>query len=137
MSEALVAFYPRGSQSVSLNCEVATSFRQKMTGLMHRDSLEKDKGMLFSFYISRYRGFWMKNVCIPLDIIFINKRLQVITIYEAPVDHRVLPKTYWSKSRCKYVVECTKGWCDAHNIVPGAKITIQYIRMKNKKKGAG
>lgn len=125
MSEVIVIFYPEGPQPIYLKCEVAAGLRQKMTGLMRRESLEKNKGMLFPFHMSWYRGFWMKNVCIPLDIIFINKHLQVITIYEAAVDHRVFPKTYWSRRFCKYVVECNRGFCKEYGISAGTDMHIK------------
>lgn len=123
--EVTVTFYPIGLPPAPLSCEVARSVRRKMRGLMYRESLGKNKGMLFPFIVSWYRGFWMKNVLIPLDIIFINKHLQVITIYEAAVDHRVLPKTYWSRRFCKYVVECNRGFCKEYGISSGTDIQIK------------
>lgn len=51
--------------------EVALTPTQKMNGLMHRESLAKNAGMLFMFNEEAERGFWMKNTLIPLDLIFI------------------------------------------------------------------
>ena len=62
MQEAKITFYPKNAKSVSINCEIAKSYRAKMKGMMNRESLLKDRGMLFSFLIPGHRFFWMKNV---------------------------------------------------------------------------
>ena len=125
MDFAKVIFYPKDSKSVALDCEIAKGFFAKLKGLMSRDSLSKNSGMIFLFSFSGFRVFWMKNVKIPLDIIFINKNLEVIMIYEAPVEKRFFYKKYWSSGFCKYVVECNMGFCKESNIVVGTKISIE------------
>lgn len=94
---------------------------------MYRESLSKHHGMLFPFRVPWFRGFWMKNVKIPLDIIYINRRYQVINIHEAPVESSILFKTYWSHGLCKYVVECNIGFCKKYNIIKGTKVSIEKI----------
>jgi len=86
MHETQVTFYPEKSKPVMLNCEIAQTFSEKIKGLMYRDFLPYDKGMLFPFYIPWIRFFWMKNVKIPLDIIFVNRRYEIIAIYEASIE---------------------------------------------------
>ena len=125
MKEMKVTFYPSETEVAALTCEVAKSIGAKMKGLMHRSSLPKDKGMLFLFWAPWLRGFWMKNVAIPLDIIFINRNLKILNICEADVDSGWFHKIYWSRGLCKYVVECNKGFCKKHNILPGTKIEIE------------
>jgi uncharacterized membrane protein (UPF0127 family) len=124
MNETQVIFYPKKSKPVTLNCEIAKTISEKMTGLMHRDHLPLDKGMLFPFLFPWIRFFWMKNVKIPLDIIFINSKLEIIKIYEAPVKSGFFYKQYWSHGFCKYVIECNIGFCKKHNITKGTKIEI-------------
>jgi uncharacterized membrane protein (UPF0127 family) len=51
--------------------EVARTPQQQATGLMHRDSLAPDRGMIFPYDPPQPASFWMKNTLIPLDIIFI------------------------------------------------------------------
>ena len=51
--------------------EVARSPEQQAMGLMHRQSLAPDRGMLFPYEPPQNASFWMKNTLIPLDIIFI------------------------------------------------------------------
>ena len=52
--------------------EIADSPYERQTGLMYRNKLEKQHGMLFVFENSELRGFYMKNTLIPLDLIFIS-----------------------------------------------------------------
>jgi len=127
MEEIKITFYSDKSKSVILTCEVAKSIGAKMKGLMHRSSLPKDKGMLFPFWFSWVRGFWMKNVAIPLDIIFINRNLRILNVCEADVGSGWFHKIYWSRGLCKYVVECNKGFCKKHSISKGTKIEIKKI----------
>lgn len=119
MKEVTVTFYPQGAK---LSCEVAKTFSEKTKGLMYRSSLPDGKGMLFPFLFSWYRLFWMRNVSIPLDIIFVSKNLEVVSIYEAPANVWFFNKKFWAFGFCKYVIECNKGFCKAHNIVPGTKV---------------
>lgn len=61
--------------------EIAESSKDKEKGLSNRDSLDKDKGMLFDFSDEIDTvSFWMKDTTIPLDIIFIDEDLEVIKV---------------------------------------------------------
>jgi len=131
MNEAKITFYSKDLKSVTIICEIAKNLRDKMKGLMNRISLPEDRGMLFPFLIPGHRLFWMKNVIIPLDIIFINRKLEIIFIHEAPVENGFFHKIYWSHGFCKYVVETNMGFCKKNNILKGTKIVTNYF--KNKK----
>jgi len=128
MQETQVTFYPKKSKPVMLNCEIAKTFSEKMKGLMHRDFLPHDKGMLFPFHLPWIRFFWMKNVKIPLDIVFINRYSKIIEIYEAPIESGFFHKNYWSHGFCKYVIECNMDFCRRNNIKPGNKIKINSLK---------
>lgn len=62
--------------------EIAFTEEEKEEGLSNRKSLDKNKGMLFVWEKPETVGMWMKDTLIPLDIIFINEDLIVISVYE-------------------------------------------------------
>ena len=59
-------------KDATIQLEVAQTPQQQAIGLMFRESLADDRGMLFPFANERMARFWMKNVPIPLDMIFLN-----------------------------------------------------------------
>ena len=71
---------PDGAPRATVRVEVAASEPQRETGLMYRNHLEEDAGMLFVFPAPSHQAFWMKNTEIPLDMIFADSRGRVIGI---------------------------------------------------------
>jgi uncharacterized membrane protein (UPF0127 family) len=67
-----------GSETFTL--EVADSEDEQEKGLMARESMPADHGMIFVFPDSRKLGFWMKNTLIPLDIIYIDETGRVVSV---------------------------------------------------------
>ena len=65
--------------------EVARTPEQQAMGLMHRQSLAPDRGMLFPYDPPQNASFWMKNTLIPLDIIFIREDGTVALVAENTV----------------------------------------------------
>lgn len=74
-SEAGLSIIPvtikAGTAVHRFNVEVARTGEEQQQGLMYRDSLPADGGMLFPFPRPKYASFWMKNTLIPLDIFFV------------------------------------------------------------------
>lgn len=132
MNRAQLIFYTKDSGEISITCDIAESIFEKMKGLMNVTNLPEDRGMLFQFLIPWPRIFWMKNVKIPLDMIFVNKKFKIMNIYEAPVASGFFYKNYWSKGFCKYVIECNKGFCKRNKIKSGDKISIEENKEKKK-----
>ena len=62
--------------------EVAETPEQRSRGLMYRESLSSNSGMIFLFETPAPVSFWMKNTYIPLDIIFVNESGEVQHIHE-------------------------------------------------------
>ena len=78
-----------GGQSHAFRVEVARTEEEQASGLMFRESLAPDAGMLFPFPVPRPASFWMKNTLIPLDMIFVRPdgsigRIAVNTIPHSP-----------------------------------------------------
>lgn len=63
-----------------IHAEIADTPVKRAEGLMFREHLPKDRGMLFTFGQAQLWTFWMKNTKIPLDIIWMNEKKQIIYI---------------------------------------------------------
>ncbi len=124
MKQAKVIFKIKNEELI-LECNLAKTLLEQTKGLMNIEHLPENKGMLFDFKIPWHRFFWMKNVKIPLDIIFVNKSLEILHISEANVEKRLFYKNYWSHGFCKYVIETNIGFCKKNNISKGIKIKIK------------
>lgn len=62
--------------------ELATTVEQQKKGLMFRESLARDSGMLFWFDAETDHTFWMKNTLVPLDLVWLNARRQIVGLRE-------------------------------------------------------
>jgi len=131
--EAVITLYPTGTPSVVLTCEVARTFAEKTTSLMYRSSLPMKNGLLFVFPFPWFQIFWMKNVSIPLDIIFINTKFSVVSIHETSANAGIFKKSFWACGFGKYIIECNSGFCRNHQISRGTTITIQDVKRDTKK----
>ena len=127
---AVVTFFPADSTSVVMTCEVVSSPEERLMGLMLREELPVDEGMLFVYEYPHNVSFWMKNVLIPLDIIFLNESGAVINVEEADVEIDVPYeelRSYCSASPAKWVVEVNQGLCNLYGIDVGTNVSIEYL----------
>lgn len=88
-----------------IKIETAKTSAEKQKGLMFRESLCDNCGMLFVFEEEERHSFWMKNTLIPLDIIFINAKLNVVDIKRAIPCEEYPCQLYTSKEKALYVLE--------------------------------
>jgi uncharacterized membrane protein (UPF0127 family) len=90
--------------------ELAETQDKQALGLMFRDSLPQDHGMLFIFPGESRRSFWMKNTRIPLDILYFNSKLELVSMAEnaRPCRSKSCPG-YPSEGPAKYVLELNSG----------------------------
>ena len=109
----------------TINLEVAQTPEQQAIGLMFRESLADDRGMLFPFKIERTARFWMKNVPISLDMIFI-KGDRVISIANnvPPCTTEPCP-VYGSNALVDRVLELRGGRAKELGLEVGDRISIQ------------
>ena len=101
----LVIDTDKGSQRFSV--EVATTQQQQEQGLMFRQSLPADAGMLFDFGTTQPAAFWMKNTLIPLDMLFIAADGHIADIHERAVP--LSEATIYSKVPVRAVLELNGG----------------------------
>lgn len=103
--------------SIVIKAEVAENSYQLAKGLMFRESLNENNGMLFIFNNEGNRTFWMKNTKIPLDLIFISKNKKIVDIKEnfLPCSKNSCP-SYTSTQPAKYVLEVNAGFVEKNKI---------------------
>jgi len=104
--------------------EIASTPSKRERGLMDREYLDKDKGMLFIFPDSDIHPFWMKNTRIPLDIIWIedSKIVEITTLLpETPGN---IPQ-YTPLQKTNYVLEVNAGFIKNNNLKLGDEVKIQ------------
>lgn len=106
---------------VILDLEYAHNFEQRARGLMYRNSLCEDCGMLFEFDYVRRAGFWMKNTLIPLDIAYIDSDGTIADI--KPMYPLVLEPVPSSRA-VLYALEMNQGWFKKQGIRVGDKMQI-------------
>jgi uncharacterized membrane protein (UPF0127 family) len=107
--------------SATVSIEVAATTEQRQRGLMFREALPEDAGMLFLFPFEVHTGFWMRNTKVPLDIAYIGADGRVQEIRAAkPLDETVLTPT----DAYLYVLEVNQGWFQRHSLGVGAKVTL-------------
>ena len=109
----------------SINVEIADSEEEKAIGLMFRESLCEDCGMLFVYEDSEIRTFWMKNTLVPLDIIFISDDFKIINIEDAEPCKEDPCKIYSSNGNAKYVLEVNFGFTEKNNVKKGDFVEIK------------
>lgn len=107
--------------------QVAKTTTEREIGLMNRNQLEKNSGMIFVFEQPKVLAFWMKNTLIPLDIIFLDKNFNILNIenaYPQPwVEDKNL-KNYLSNWEWMYVIELNLWEAKSLGLKPWDKINI-------------
>jgi len=108
---------------------VADTPSKRIQGLMHINEIPENKGMVFLFKKPESKAFWMKNMKISIDMLFIYKN-KLVKIYKSvPVCSENPCPVYDSNYKIDSVVELKQGTCDKYNINIGDK--IRYSRNIN------
>ncbi|NKI27343.1 DUF192 domain-containing protein [Arenibacter sp. 6A1] len=108
---------------ITFDIEISESEYETQTGLMYRSSMEDTQGMLFIFEDIAVRSFYMKNTEIPLDIIFIDENMHIVSFQKnaKPFDETGLTSTV----PAKYVFEINSGLVDSHNLEVGDLVQFE------------
>ena len=104
-----------------LEVEVSSDEESIEKGLMHRDELGPESGMLFVFPEPSERSFWMKNTNIPLSIAYIGADNKILNI-EDMTPHDTTGVKSQGKAKC--AIEANKGWFDSKGIKPGDYVEL-------------
>jgi uncharacterized membrane protein (UPF0127 family) len=106
-----------------LRLEIVDTAEERARGLMFRQRLPENQGMLFVFETETIHPFWMKNTYIPLDILWLDKSLTIVFIkqYARPMDERIIMPT----KKAKFVMEIKAGLANKLSLQTGDKIQFQ------------
>lgn len=127
-SEYRISLEKQNGESIPIQVEVADSESEREVGLMNRDQLDDNKGMLFIFDSDTLSGFWMKDTLIPLDMIFIDSKMKIVAIEKGAQPCNETPCTVYNPGVVyRYVVEVNGGWSDKNGIEVGDRINLSDL----------
>ena len=109
-----------GNLKAKIDLEIADNEYERQLGLMNRNEMKDNEGMLFIFPDVDSRSFWMLNTILSLDMIFIDADKRIVTIHKNTIPFS--QQSYPSSKPSIYVVEVLSGFTDKHNIQVGDKI---------------
>ena len=102
-----------------IRVEAATGEEERLRGLMHRERLAPDTGMIFSYPHVGPTSMWMKNTRIPLSVAFIDARGKILNIEDmTPFSEQA----HGSKGDAAYALETNLGWFQKRRIGAGEKV---------------
>jgi uncharacterized membrane protein (UPF0127 family) len=102
-----------------IRAEVAADNPSRMQGLMHRQSLGANAGMLFIFDEARTHCMWMKNTLIPLSVAFIDESGTIINIADMQPHSE---QSHCASTPAVFALEMTKGWFAQRGVKAGVKL---------------
>jgi uncharacterized protein len=117
-----VTLYPQNGTTLRVNVEIVDTNEKRALGLMYRRELPELHGMLFLFPRQEPLSFWMKNTPLPLDILFIDASLTIVSIAQntTPFSEKAIP----SDKPAQFVLEVNGGFCQRHGIAVGDRIEL-------------
>lgn len=104
----------------AVTVEVAADDSTRQQGLMFRDRLADDRGMIFIFPSIGEYAFWMKNTLIPLDMIWLDDQRKVVRVsHDVPPCKADPCPSYPPNVQARYVLELAAGMAAKHNVKEG------------------
>lgn len=108
--------------------EVALTDEERQLGLMFRDMLPADRGMLFIFEADGPLDLWMKNTFIPLDFVWMSPSGEVVDVRADVPPCRSDPcPAYGSSKPARAVLEVNAGFASAHGVRPGDRLMFNNV----------
>ena len=102
-----------------VRAEVAADFTTRAQGLMYRESLAPNAGMLFVFDEAAIHCMWMKNTLIPLSVAFLDANGTIINIADMQPHSE---QSHCASKPAVFALEMTRGWFAQRNIKPGTRL---------------
>ena len=122
-AETLVPLQIKSAEQIhTFHVEIAREQSDRANGLMFRQSLGFDQGMLFDFGAEQHVTMWMRNTSISLDMLFADEEglIHTIATRTEPFSDKVIP----GRKPTRYVLEIKGGRTNLAGIKPGDKLII-------------
>jgi len=109
---------------IQITAWVADTQKARETGLMGMQNINEDEGMLFLYETPGAYAFWMKNMLMPLDVVFVSKDMKIVSIQH--MDPCVMGpcSIYSPPSDILYAVEVKSGFAERNNITVSQIVSI-------------
>lgn len=109
---------------VTVNIELADNFEERAKGLMFRDKLSENAGMLFVFENEGNYPFWMMNMKFNLDMIWIDSNGKIVHIAKDVPPCGTSCKAVDPNRNARYVLEVNSGFVDKYGVIEGSLVRI-------------
>ncbi len=124
------AVFPDGAV-VSL--EIADTEAVRQRGLMFRERLAPDEGMIFVFPVAGDYPFWMKNTLIPLDMLWLDAQRRIVALARSVPPCKADPcPSYPPDAVASYVIEVVSGFARQHGLKVGDTVKLEGVPAKGK-----
>ena len=127
-----VVLLPAGADPIAVRVEIASTEDERRRGLMFRQHLEPDAGMLFLFERPDRLSFWMRNTYVALDLIFIEPSLRVLGVVENATPMTDTPRFVAGQSQ--FVLEVNAGFSRRNGINPGTAVRFEGLSRRDEAK---
>jgi len=109
-----------------IKAEIVDTPEERAQGLMNRDKVEENEGMLFIFEGLGFYSFWMKNMKISIDILWLSPEGKIVYIAsEVPPCKKEPCPSYQPYQKAQYVLELTAGKAERENLKIGSDVKIE------------
>ncbi len=117
-----IKFTNSENQIIILKAEISSDSNSRSAGLMYREELESNNGMIFVYENEQILSFWMKNTYLALSIIYLDKNGIINSMYDmVPLNSSIL---YDSKEKSMYAIEVNQGWFKENKINIGDRVIV-------------
>ena len=121
--------------------EVAASEKSRTKGLMHREKIDDDGGMIFIYKRARVRSFWMKNCLIDIDLMYLDSRGRIVSMHrmkkapprgqnETIFDYERRLKRYPSGRSAQFIIELKPGSINRLELKVGQTIELDLAKLR-------
>lgn len=125
-----VVFTSDSGEPVELRVEIADTPEERRRGLMFREHLPEDQGMLFDFGRETRAAFWMKDTSIPLSIAFVSAEGVIVDLQDMEPFSTDL---HQSDQPYAFAVEANQGWYEKNGVLVGSTIRLSRSALEGER----